>query len=376
MNHRGISDPQAGGAERTIREVGTRLARRGHELHLLCGSTSKQPSLRSETDILVHTCRGNLGPHIALPLFLREHSDADVVVDDLAHALPWFSPALTHLPGTVFFRHLHARTLPGQTNLLTAAALTGVERLYSRIYRSWPFVTESESSCQDLVGLGVSTNRIHRIAPGVDCQLFRPEPARGPNSLVYFGGLRRYKRPEHSLLVLHKMIKGGYDSNLTVVGDGPQLPSLIRLARELGVRDRVEFVGRVSDDRLAEIIRQSSINIHCSVSEGWCYSVMEAAASGVPTVGYAVPGIRESVRNGVTGLLVPSGDVEALARATIWISTSEGDWVRPCRDWAMRFSWDDCAAAWEAHLKKCAASLPQRENTEELSISSSGCDKL
>ena len=165
----------AGGAERTIYEVGRRLVLHGHEVDLLTGSW--RAALRHETidGIRIHRYGSRIMPHLVHPLFLRYHSDADVIVDDMAHAAPWFSPWFSDKPGLVFFHHLHARTLSGQTTLPLAKSLTWMERHYPLFYRQWPFITESLSSEQDLKHLQVQESRIVRIPPGVDTKLFCPK---------------------------------------------------------------------------------------------------------------------------------------------------------------------------------------------------------
>jgi len=111
LAHRDLENPRAGGAERTIYEVGRRLASRGHEVVLItAGWRGSRP--RTVLDgIEVRRCPGNLGVHLALPLVLvREEFDAAIC--DLGHAVPWPSiPLFMRGRCAVFFRHLHARTL-------------------------------------------------------------------------------------------------------------------------------------------------------------------------------------------------------------------------------------------------------------------------
>jgi glycosyltransferase involved in cell wall biosynthesis len=86
---------------------------------------------------------------------------------------------------------------------------------------------------------------------------------------------------------------------------------------------------------------------------------MEAAAAGTPTAAYDVPGVSEAVVHGETGLLVPDGDTAKLAEATRSLLATQAEWPARCRRWASRFSWDDTAGQWEAHLRR-VASLPRR----------------
>lgn len=351
LNHRDIGHPSAGGSERTLAEVGRRLVNSGHEVSVL--STAWQGgATRDEYDgVRVRRIPTTAGVHLAVGAFLRTRPHPDVVVDDLAHAIPWGSPWLCDLPVVAFFHHLHARTLHGQVGGPLAAGLTAVERTYPVIYRSSRFVTESESSLADLRQLGVPAAQCERILPGVDLERFRPGLRSHRPRLLYFGGLRNYKRADHSATVLRRLVDTGHDCELQVVGRGPALSSLIEAGRREQVSDRMTFSGWLSPNALAELVRSSWVNLHFSVAEGWGFTVLEAAASGVPTVAYRVPGLTDSVREGENGRLVPDGDLSAFSDAVADLLERPGAISERARRFAETFSWDATATRWEKLLR-------------------------
>jgi glycosyltransferase involved in cell wall biosynthesis len=110
---------------------------------------------------------------------------------------------------------------------------------------------------------------------------------------------------------------------LTLAGEGPLLPELQKFARELGVADRVEFTGFVSQEQLREIYYRSQIFLHPSQTgsdgnqEGIPNSMLEAMATGLPVFATEHGGIPEAIENGVSGVLVTERDGEALARALL-----------------------------------------------------------
>ncbi|MDG6999436.1 MAG: glycosyltransferase family 4 protein [Nitrososphaerota archaeon] len=350
MNHRDIANPKAGGAERTIYEIGRRLVLHGHEVDVLAGGWPG--AMRHETidGVRFHRYGNRVAPHLVHPFFLMYHSNADVIVDDMAHAAPWCSPWFSKKPGVVFFRHMHARTLKGQVTPYMAQTLTFLERHYSFFYKTWPFVTESSSSERDLNSLGVGSHRIIRIPPGVDTELFRPRAKTVEPSMVYFGGMRPYKRPEHALFALSILRNKGCRVHLTMIGDGPSLSLLKNLSFELGVHKDVSFVGRVPDERLSDIVSSSWVNLHCSFSEGWGLSVVESAAAGTPTVAYRVPGVSESVVEGKNGVLVEDGNVKALSNAVSSVIQAKGSMAETCRLTAEGYSWGRTSRNWETML--------------------------
>ena len=102
---------------------------------------------------------------------------------------------------------------------------------------------------------------------------------------------------------------------LVIAGDGDELPRLRRHARELGIEDRVRFLGSQPRDRVLELFRAADASILSSSWENFPHTVVEALAAGTPVIATTVGGVGEVVRDGENGLLVPAGDVDALAGA-------------------------------------------------------------
>jgi len=351
LAHRDPENPRAGGAERTIYEVGRRLAARGHEVVLVTAGWrgSRPRAILDGIEVRRHS--GNMEVHIALPLFLAGE-EFDAAICDLGHAVPWPSvPLLMRGRCAVFFRHLHARTLWGQVNPALAATLSMVERAYPMIYRNETFVTESRSSRDDLMRLGADLRRIALIPPGVDHELFRPGPKTPFPSIVYFGGMRRYKRPRDALLAFALVRREILEARLYVVGEGPELPGLRELTKRLGVGGSVEFTGRLEYGELARLVSSAWLNIHTSAAEGWGYSITEAAAAGTPTVAYDVPGVSDTVEEGRNGIRVRDGDARTLAEAALGILRDPEKLWRSSPEVAARYSWDRTARMWEEVLR-------------------------
>jgi glycosyltransferase involved in cell wall biosynthesis len=103
------------------------------------------------------------------------------------------------------------------------------------------------------------------------------------------------------------------DTRFAIVGDGELRADLERRAGELGIADRIEFTG--ARDDVPDLLASFDVFAFPSLFEGLCLAVIEAQAAGVPVVATPVGGIRETVVDGETGLLVPPRDPEALAKA-------------------------------------------------------------
>ena len=131
-----------------------------------------------------------------------------------------------------------------------------------------------------------------------------------------------------------------------LVGDGPQRRLFEARAKELGIADRVHFAGRVPQEKLPDAYRSMSVLAFPSTgaAEAFGLVAVEAMACGVPVVASNLPGVRSVVADGVTGLLTPPFDANALADALLRIldntSLRQG-MSRAARERVIsRYSWD------------------------------------
>ena len=339
--HRDIKNPKAGGAERTIYEVGTRLSKLNIEINLVTVNPGNLLEYENVDGIITHRSKGNIKTHLSVRKMINKIRP-DVIVDDMGHAVPWFSSWFTDKPVIIFFRHLHARSLPGQVNFLLAKAIIFMERLYPFIYKNNIFVTESNTSENDLISLGIKKDRIVRIPPGVDLDLFHRGKKTDNVQLVYFGGLRKYKRPEYAITVYENLSKKIENLKLIFVGNGPLLNEIKDKIKDKNYN--IAFTGRVDYDNLAKIIRESWVNLHFSVTEGWGLSIMESSASGTPTVAFSVPGVVDTINNNYNGFLVNS--VDEFTDKILDIIKNEDEFIANSRKFAENFTWEKTADLW------------------------------
>ncbi len=131
--------------------------------------------------------------------------------------------------------------------------------------------------------------------------------------IVSVGLLRRVKGYHVLLEALRRVAADGVGAALAIAGEGEERERLEELAREMGIAERVRFLGWRGD--VADILRAADIYVQPSLTEGMPMSVMEAAAAGLAIVATDVGGTGEIVEDGRSGLLVPPGDAGALAEA-------------------------------------------------------------
>jgi glycosyltransferase involved in cell wall biosynthesis len=110
---------------------------------------------------------------------------------------------------------------------------------------------------------------------------------------------------------------------LLVLGDGPERVALERRAREIGVADRVRFLGAGTREDVIALFRAVDAALMSSAWENLPHTLLEALAAGTPVIATAVGGIPEVVRDGENGLLVPPSDVAAIASAVERVVSDE-----------------------------------------------------
>ena len=182
------------------------------------------------------------------------------------------------------------------------------------------FLAVSNFVRQRLVEQGFPAQRTHVVALGVDTDFFSPgeETAREP-VILFVGRLSPEKLAEHAIRAAREVQRLRPEVELVLVGDGPERKTAERLAQTLGCRCR--FLGMLPQAQVRDWMRRAAIICVPSVAlpsgeqEGFGLVAAEAQACALPVVGYHTGGLGEAVSSGETGLLLPPGDLDGLARA-------------------------------------------------------------
>ena len=363
VNWNDRENPHAGGAEIHLHEIFGRLARQGHAIDLV---TSGWAGSAPETELDGMRVRRVGGRHTfalearpAVRRLLAAHR-YDVVVEDI-NKLPLFLAGLTDRPFYALVPHLFGVTAFREASWPIAAVVWAAEQPIPRAYRRAWFHAISQSTRDDLVRRGIPAERVEVIYPGVDASWYAPDPtvarAEVP-TFLYVGRLKRYKGVEIALRALALARGSRADLILEVAGQGDDRPRLERLAGALGIGAGVRFLGFVSEEEKRRRLRRAWALVFPSPKEGWGMSNVEAAACGTPALASDSPGLRESVRDGETGFLVPHGDAPGLAQRMLALAADPALVARLGRGGralAERLSWERAARATERHLDRVIA---------------------
>jgi sugar transferase (PEP-CTERM/EpsH1 system associated) len=183
--------------------------------------------------------------------------------------------------------------------------------------------------------IGVRREQLDIIYNGVDLHRFSGAELRSNDPEVVIGSVGRLVTVKNYPLLLRALaaLPNELPWRLVLVGEGPERASLEGLAGELGIRERVEFLGHRDD--VPHLLQRMTVFVLPSVSEGLSNTLLEAMAAGAALVASDVGGNREIVENEVSGLVFASGDVEGLTMALRRLIT----------DPSLRKRLTDCASA-------------------------------
>lgn len=354
--------PEGGGSEVYLEHVAEYLARQGHTVTF---RTARYPgSAPSEQRNGVHYSRGG-GQMTVYPRawwYMLRGERPDVVVDT-QNGVPFFARVILgtgrHGARTVLLtHHCHREQWPVAGPVLSRLGWFIESRLSPWIHRRTPYVTVSEPSAEELVDLGVDRDRITVIRNGVDIP--DASATRGQRDgqdgrdaarfhLVTLSRLVPHKQIEHAMDALASVLPRHPETYLDVIGDGWWSERLRRHAADLGVSDHVVFHGHVSEELKHRILERADLHLLPSRKEGWGLAVIEAGLHGVPTLGYhSSAGLRDSVVDGVTGILVSSegGLINTLGQL-MEDPARVAELGAAARQRAGTFSWQGTGAAWE-----------------------------
>jgi glycogen(starch) synthase len=209
---------------------------------------------------------------------------------------------------------------------------------------------------------GVPAGSVEIVPFGVDLSIFHAPPdasrphrvtaEHGPPFRVgFFKGFREVYGPTTWIRAMPIVLQEFPDTRFDMVGDGPQLESCRSLAEELNVSHAIQWIPRTLHNQIPKLISAWDLSVIPSEFEAFGVAALESSAMGVPVVAADVGGLRDTVIDGRTGLLVPPRSPDALARAVVRLLHDVGLRRNLGRAGVAlvteNFAWDHVITRWE-----------------------------
>lgn len=311
-------NPFGGGAEIHLEEIFSRIARYGNEIHLLCSAFrgSKKEEVIDDINIM-RTGRRATFNFDARNFYLKKLSNEkfDIIVEDI-NKLPFYSPLWSKSPVLPVVPHLFGTTVFREASIPLAFYVYLWEKGLLKVYGKLDIEVISESTKEDLVRRGFDGNKVHVIHCGIDHNVYNPGGSKSATPLiVYVGRIKKYKRVDLPIRAVSILKKDFPDIKLVIVGDGDASAELKKLASKLLKPEDYEFTGFVTMEEKISWMRKAHLVMNTSEKEGWGLTGVEANACGTAVVASDSPGIRDSIIDNYSGILVKHGDCNALANA-------------------------------------------------------------
>lgn len=319
--------PDVNGAANFADRLARGLARRGHDVHVVCPSATGRPTTESDGEITTHRLTSLRTPvHPTFRVCAPWHVSREVprllasVRPDVVHVQAHFAVGRRVLGSAVAQRipviatnHFMPENLLGYgpvPHVLRAAVIRWAWRDLIRVYRQVPVVTTPTPRAAQLLHTNGLRPKAWTISCGIDLDRFAEVTPRG-TSVLFVGRLDREKNVDELL----RAVAAAPGLRAEIVGTGLCQAELAQLAAELGVADRVCFHGFVPDDELLRLYQRCAVFCMPGTAELQSIATMEAMAAGLPVVAVDAMALPHLVHDGVNGFLYQSGDVAGLARA-------------------------------------------------------------
>lgn len=330
-----------GGGEYIFYLITRELARRGHNVHVVCQKLINTSFYEEFAGVHIHRVgsdyafAGTLPPTIGYNIGYLLHAfrkGRRLILEkrkqeakfDLIHSNT-FVPAfcgdlcsrLYHIPHIVTFHDVYQthdtsfwnQWMSKQRTAPKYAAFAGkiVEKLVLKL-RVRTFHTVSEMTKSDLLASGVDETRICVVPNGISQSEYETHGIAEQHQAIFVGRLIFYKNVETVIRAFKLVVKEIPDARLVIVGDGPSKASLVEEAKD--IKNNILFTGIISHNEKVKLINASKFMVFPSLIEGFGIAIIEAFACSKPAIVANVRPPSDIVNTGVTGYVVEAFDID------------------------------------------------------------------
>lgn len=327
LNWRDPKNPKAGGAEVVTLEHAKAWVNAGHTVVWFAAHFPGCLD-HEKIDGIEIVRKGSAAFGVQFSAFLwyiSNQTKFDLVVDQI-HGLPFFTPLYVRAKILVFIHEVtkevwHLNPWPKPFNLIAATIGSLAEPwIFKLLYKNSRYMTVSQSTKKDLIEWDIPADNITVIHNGVrfpeKSLKFEKEKVK---TIILLGALAADKGTYDAIQAFACLNEIKSDWQFWVVGHGDkkEIARLVEICKKLQIEAKVTFWGYVNNNKKFELLKKAHILLHPSIREGWGLVVIEAASQGTPAVVYDVPGLRDSVLQEKTGIIVNKNTPSEMANQTV-----------------------------------------------------------
>ena len=342
----------AGGAEQVMHEHMKGWIEAGHSVTFFASRIRGNPVREEVIDGVKIIRRGiqYFGVQIAAFFYYLANADRFDLVVDQFHGLPFFTPFYVFKPKLAVIQEVAGKVwlkndLSKPLNLIVGIIGYLGEPFLFLFYRNVPFMTGSKSAMESLIKVGINPENITVIPHGTKITKPKPFPAKEKvKTVMFLGSISMDKGIDQALEAFGKINKAG-KFKFWVVGrmSGNYTDYLNEKIKELGLTTNLKVFGFVSEEKKFELLARAHVMVNPSVLEGWGLVNIEANAMGTPVVAYNSPGLTDSVKNGLNGIICDKNTPDSMAKNVVELLGNREKYRKLAKGavgWAGKFTWN------------------------------------
>lgn len=365
LNWKDIKNPEVGGAEVIAFELAERLVGEGHTVTFFCRKFVNSPEQETIHGINI-VRRGNkitVYPH-AYFYYKSLMQKPDLVID-MINTLCWQTPLYVPKEKRIaYINQLAKEVLFYEFPFPLSFISYFLERFEYASYKQTRFICYSASTKKDLATFGIKEKNISLFSLGIDHGRYKIGGKKSETPLFLFvARLVKMKRADKCIKAMELVVRKYPEAKLLIVGNGPEENSLQNLVKRLGLSKNVTLVNKnnffykkVVKDIKVKLMQEAWALLLPSVKEGWGMVVTEAAACGTPSIVSDVTGLRDSVRDKKTGIILSKNPKpDEIADVLIKMIENKDYRTKLSKNsiaWAKNFTWENTYK----EFKKCIKS--------------------
>lgn len=350
LNWRDIMHPLAGGAEQSLFKHASYWEKKGADVTWITSCFPGAKKSETVNGIRIIRMGSHFTVHFLAANYYRKLDNIDIIIDSF-HFIPFFSPLYTN-PNKIIALINEPAKNAWFKNIFFPVAIIGyiIEPFFFKLYNNIPFITSANSIKKELEELGVNGKKINIIPHGVTVKNSAKKYIKEQiPTIIYLSQVSPDKGIEDALQAFQLLQNENKSINLWIVGKAiseSYQKKIKMMIDTLRIKKNTTYFGFVTEEKKFELLQKAWILIHPSIREGWGLNVIEANNFGVPSVGYNVTGLKDSIKDNKTGLLTRKNTPEDLAEKCMKILTDKKTYnylAKNSKKWANEFSWEKSA---------------------------------
>lgn len=334
------------GTEIATYNLADHLARRGHEVHVITSHDAGLPEFSDENGFYIYRIEWPKIRFIGMIIFwLKIYQKLRTIKPDVFHAqsvlsgIPaWAAKKFLKIPYVVWGQGSDIYLPDRFTRLTSKFILQNADAVLA-------LTQNMKQKMKQIYDRDISI-----VPNGIDLEKFKipseSKKGRDAKTIVFVGRLHPVKGVRYLLQAMKIVHAEMPDAKLILVGDGEERENLESLTNSLGIRECVEFAGKVPHERIQDYMNQAEVFVLPSLSEGFPVTILEAMACGLPIVATNVRGIPNIVEEGVNGYLVNVKSPDEMAERILFLLQNDEMRERMSannREKVELFAWDKIA---------------------------------